>query len=92
MGNLAVDFDHNFDIKEVFDQVSCPGFGSYKPCEERQQRQRRGLDHSTTVITMETVSRPVGGLPLVAEANHAKFHTEQQNMLLCCLLFVVLRV
>jgi hypothetical protein len=24
--NLAVDFDHNYDVKKCFDQVSCPGF------------------------------------------------------------------
>jgi hypothetical protein len=33
------------------------------------------LDHSV----METVSRPVGGLPLVAEANHEKFHSSNKT-------------
>jgi hypothetical protein len=44
------------------------------------------LDHS--VITMETVSRLVGGLPLVAEANHAKFHSSNKtcDFVVCCLL------
>jgi hypothetical protein len=35
---------------------------------------------------METVSRPVGGLPLVAEANHAKFHSSNKtcDFVVCC--------
>jgi hypothetical protein len=30
LGNLAVDFDHNFDgeKRNFFDLVSCPGFGT----------------------------------------------------------------
>jgi hypothetical protein len=28
------DNDHDCDVEEVFDQVSCPGFGTYKPCNE----------------------------------------------------------
>jgi hypothetical protein len=31
---LGVDFDHDCDVEEVFDQVSCPGFGTYKPCDD----------------------------------------------------------
>jgi hypothetical protein len=31
---LGVDFDHNCVVEEVFDQVSCPGFGTSKPCDD----------------------------------------------------------
>jgi hypothetical protein len=41
---------------------------------------------STTVVTMEMVSRPVGAVPLVAEANLANLTQSNKtcNFVVCC--------
>jgi hypothetical protein len=59
---LGVGFDQDCVVEEeVFDQVSCPGFGTYKPCDDDEDDDDKDEEEDMKARKTSSAVRAVRG-------------------------------